>query len=75
MSNGQRCYFTHGKSAEVIKLQQAMSMNTVQGHFHTKFTISYWANPDNLFWAMNVGCLINKNLWHLIMQKTLELDL
>jgi len=60
MSNGQRCYFTHGKSADVIKTSQAYSMNTVQGHYHTKFTISYWANPDNIFWAMNVGCLINQ---------------
>ena len=60
MSNGQRCFFTHGKSAEVIKTSQAYSMNTVQGHYHTKFTISYWANPDNIFWAMNVGCLINQ---------------
>ena len=60
LSNGQRCFFTHGRSAEVIKVSQAQSMNTVQGHYHTKFTISYWANSDNIFWGMNVGCLINQ---------------
>jgi predicted phosphodiesterase len=60
MSNGQRCFFTHGRSADVLKVSQTMGMNCVQGHYHTKFLISYWANPDNLFFAMNVGCLINQ---------------
>ena len=60
MSNGQRCFLTHGRSADVLKVSQTMGMNCVQGHYHTKFLISYWANPDNLFFAMNVGCLINQ---------------
>ena len=60
MSNGQRCFFTHGRSADVLKVSQTMGMNCVQGHYHTKFLISYWANPDNLFFAMNLGCLINQ---------------
>ena len=57
MSNKQRCFFTHGRSADVLKVSQTMGMSAVQGHYHTKFVISYWANPDNLFFAMNVGCL------------------
>lgn len=60
MSNGQRCFFTHGRSADVLKVSQAMGMSCVQGHYHTKFVISWWANPDNLFFGMNVGCLINQ---------------
>ena len=60
MSNGQRCFFTHGRSADILKVSQTMGMSAVQGHYHTKFLISYWANPDNLFFAMNVGCLINQ---------------
>ena len=60
MSNGQRCFFTHGRSADVLKVSQTMGMSAVQGHYHTKFLVSYWANPDNLFFAMNVGCLINQ---------------
>ena len=63
MSNGEKCFFTHGRSADVLKVSQTMGMSAVQGHYHTAFTIKYWANPDRLFWAMNVGCLINqKNL-------------
>ena len=60
MSNGQRCFFTHGRSADVLKVSQTMGMSAVQGHYHTKFVVSYWANPDKLFFAMNVGCLINQ---------------
>ena len=60
MSNGQRCFFTHGRSADILKVSQAMGMSAVQGHYHTKFVISWWANPDNLFFGMNVGCLINQ---------------
>ena len=57
MSNGQKCFFTHGRSADVLKVSQSMGMSAVQGHYHTKFVISWWANPDNLFFAMNVGCM------------------
>ena len=60
MSNGQRCFFTHGMSADILKTSQAMGMSAVQGHYHTKFVISWWANPDNLFFGMNVGCLTNQ---------------
>ena len=60
MSNGQRCFFTHGRSADVLKVSQTMGMSCVQGHYHTKFVISWWANPDNLFFGMNVGCLIDQ---------------
>ena len=60
MSNGQKCFFTHGRSADVLKVSQTMGMNVTQGHYHTAFTIKYWANPDSIFWGMNVGCLINQ---------------
>jgi predicted phosphodiesterase len=60
MSNGQRCFFTHGRSADILKVSQTMGMSAVQGHYHTKFIISYWANPDNIFFGMNVGCLIDQ---------------
>jgi len=60
LPNKQRCFFTHGISADVIKVSQINSMNCVQGHFHSKFSLSYWANPDALFFAMQVGCLIQQ---------------
>ena len=60
LPNGQRCLFTHGKAADVIKVSQIHSMNCVQGHFHSKFRIDFWANPDQLLWGMQVGCLIKQ---------------
>ena len=60
MCNGKSVYFTHGKSADVLKVSQTMGMCCVQGHYHTKFSIGYWANPDDLYWGMQVGCLINQ---------------
>ena len=55
-----KVYFCHGKTADVFKLAQSLGMSAVQGHYHTKFVVSWWANPDNLFFGMNVGCLINQ---------------
>jgi len=60
MSNGQRCFFTHGRAADVLKVSQTMGMSAVQGHYHTKFTIQWWANQNNLSFEMKVGVLINQ---------------
>jgi hypothetical protein len=59
MSDGNHCYFTHGKSSDILKLSQSMGMSVVQGHYHEKFTINYWANPLGLYWGMQVGCLVH----------------
>ncbi len=61
LPNGNKCYFHHGKSANVTKTSQTMSMCAVQGHYHETFKIEYWGNPNGLFWAMQTGCLINDN--------------
>ena len=60
LPNKQRCFFTHGISADVTKVSQINGMSFVQGHFHSKFKIEYWANPDALFFSMQVGCLIQQ---------------
>ncbi len=56
--NGE-VYFCHGKIKDSAKLSQKESMSVVQGHYHESFKIEYWANSNNLFWGMNVGCLID----------------
>jgi len=58
-SIGTQVYFHHGKSADVFKASQAMSMSMVQGHYHEKFNIHYWANPTGLYWGLQVGCLVD----------------
>ena len=32
MSNGQKCFFTHGRSADILKVSQTQAMSTVSGH-------------------------------------------
>jgi hypothetical protein len=48
-------YFHHGKSSSIEKLSKNMSMHAIQGHYHSKFYISYWANPNGLFFDANAG--------------------
>lgn len=59
LSSGQLCYFNHGIGADVEKVSQSMGMCVVQGHYHSKFCISYWSNPNELFFSMQVGCSID----------------
>jgi hypothetical protein len=48
-------YMHHGKTGSIEKLSKNMSMNAIQGHYHSKFYISYWANPNGLFFDANAG--------------------
>jgi len=53
-SKGQ-VYMHHGKTSSIEKLSKNMSMSAIQGHYHSKFYISYWANPNGLFFDANAG--------------------
>lgn len=59
LPNGNKCYLHHGKSSNVTKTSQTMSMCAAQGHFHETFKVEYWGNPVALYWAMQAGCLID----------------
>jgi hypothetical protein len=58
LPNGHKVYIHHGKSADAFKTSQAMGMSHVCGHFHESFGVKYWANPNDLYFAVNSGCLI-----------------
>lgn len=60
LPNGQQCYVHHGKSSDVLKLSQQMGMNSVQGHYHSIFKVDWWANPKDLYWSLQCGCLIDR---------------
>lgn len=60
LNDGSRCFFTHGMSANCLQIAQKMGMHAVQGHYHSKASIQYYSNPDNLNWAMQTGCLTNQ---------------
>ena len=59
LPDGNKCYFHHGKLSDVLRLSQQMGMSAVQGHYHEKFKIDYWANPNGIYFGMQIGCLIN----------------
>lgn len=61
-----KVFMTHGKSSAVDKLSKSMAMSCIQGHYHSKAYISYWASPVGLFFDMNVGCLADDT--HLAMK-------
>ncbi len=73
MNNGLDVFFTHGMKANVTLLSQNMGLCAVQGHFHSKFKIEYWANPNERKWGMQLGCLIHdKSLAFAYNKTTLE---
>jgi hypothetical protein len=59
LPDGNYCYFHHGMSGKPGELSRRRSMCTVEGHFHSKFDITYWGNSRGLYWAMHVSCLID----------------
>lgn len=61
LPTGQKVYICHGRSSDGLKLSKNMSCNVIQGHFHSKFNVSYWSNPENLFWSMQAGCMVDNN--------------
>jgi len=61
MSNGQKCYFHHGRASDIAKVSREYGMCAVQGHYHEKYKIEYWANTEGLYWGFQVGCLADDN--------------
>ena len=61
LSNGSECYFTHGMSADGLKLAMQYGKNVCQFHFHSKFNIQYFSNPDSLIWSLQCGCLTKQS--------------
>jgi hypothetical protein len=59
LSNAMPCYFHHGRGSNVIQVSQSMGMSVVQGHFHEKMGVQYWANSLGLYFAAQTGCLVD----------------
>lgn len=60
LPTGEDCLFVHGMSAQGVQASQDRGINLVQGHFHTKFNITYWRSSRQLSWGMTVGCLVDR---------------
>ena len=49
----------HSVSSSTKNNAARFSHNSIQGHFHSNFEISYAADTNQIRWAMTVGCLMN----------------
>jgi len=59
LPTGQKLFICHGMQKCGLKLASSMGMCTLQGHYHTEFNIKYGSSPSQLYWSMQIGCLIN----------------
>lgn len=53
-------YICHSIKKNALQVAQQRGQRFVCGHYHESFEISYCGNPNELLWAMIVGCLIDK---------------
>lgn len=58
-SNGKKAIAHHGYSSNALLAAQKRGMSLIQFHFHSKFSIQYWQNKEELMWALQCGCLID----------------
>lgn len=58
-NDGNPIYFCHGLSNDCLKNSKNKAMRFVQGHFHSRYEIRYWANSLNLYWGVTSGCLVD----------------
>ncbi len=66
-------YFTHGKSSAYGRLSKEMGMSCVQGHFHTKFEITWHESIGQKKFNMICGCLVDRE--HMAMNYAKNLPL
>lgn len=57
MSNGVWLYCHHGKSSRAGALSLKEGCCSAQGHYHTKFDVTYWRNSGGLYWDLHCGYL------------------
>lgn len=73
LPNKQMVYFTHGVKKNGLQFSRSMGCNTVQGHYHTEFGVQYASSPAQLYWSMQVGCLIDDKSLAFHYNKTTEI--
>lgn len=52
-------YFEHGQKETALRVRNRFGISTVQGHRHQESYIDTRKTPMGVFFAMQVGCLIN----------------
>lgn len=58
-SNGKKALVAHSYGSNPLQCSQKRGMSYITFHLHSKFSIQYWMNLDELMFAMQCGCLID----------------
>lgn len=59
LPNGRHVMFFHGKGSNALNQSKLIGMSTVNGHFHTQFSVNKWETHLGTNFAMVCGCLID----------------
>jgi len=59
LPNKNKCMFFHGRGSNALNQSKLIGMSTVNGHYHSSFSINKWATPFQTNFAMVAGCLID----------------
>jgi predicted phosphodiesterase len=59
LPNGQHIMFFHGKSSNALAASKMLGMSTVNGHFHSVYSIQKWKTAVAEHFALVCGCLID----------------
>lgn len=55
----RKLIFHHGFSSNALASAKELSACLVQGHFHSRMSINYFGDDNNLMWAMQLPSLID----------------
>lgn len=58
-SNGKKAVAHHGYSSAIINASKKRAMSLIQFHFHSSYSIQYWQNAEEQFWAIQCACLVD----------------
>jgi len=58
-SNGKKAVAHHGYSQNILMASKRRAMSIIQFHFHSSFSIQYWHNRDDQFFAMQCASLVD----------------
>ena len=61
LPNGQDLQFEHQASGDLLAMAAHERCNIAIGHLHGKFAVNYAASKAALYWALNGGCLLDKD--------------
>jgi hypothetical protein len=60
LSNGKPLLIHHSYSSNVLRSSQQRGMSCIFGHHHSKFSIEYWRNYDDMYFGAFAGCLVDE---------------